>query len=337
MQKKLTIILIICILIMLILFVLIKFTHQPIIVNSLSNFADCVISGNAILESYPRQCKTADGRSFTEEITDLNNINAEIDDSCIDKCGDAICQEIVCLTADCPCAESSALCPQDCLDSQVKYQSNFIKEEKEDYSLDLEYPVITMADKNKATIINKKIKSLIDNQLLGFKKDLIKKEPDMGASFMDSGYEFFMLNENFVSLHFTMVTYSSGAAHPMNYSVTFNYDVDRDKEIFLAEMFKSGSDYLKYIADYCNLDLQDKLGVDIFADGLLPDKANFSTFALTPESLIFLFDPYQVASYAAGPQQTEVFYYQLTDVINEQGAIPRLVGDEKWQNIINRY
>ena len=33
---------------------------------------------------------------------------------CKDKCGDGICQKIVCLAVGCPCAETRESCPQDC-------------------------------------------------------------------------------------------------------------------------------------------------------------------------------------------------------------------------------
>jgi len=32
----------------------------------INNFEDCVADGNPIMESYPRQCQTPDGRMFTE-------------------------------------------------------------------------------------------------------------------------------------------------------------------------------------------------------------------------------------------------------------------------------
>ena len=35
---------------------------------SVESFEDCIANGNAIMESYPRQCRTADGRTFTENI-----------------------------------------------------------------------------------------------------------------------------------------------------------------------------------------------------------------------------------------------------------------------------
>jgi len=37
-------------------------------VSKISNFEDCVNAGYPIMESYPRQCKTPDGRTFTEII-----------------------------------------------------------------------------------------------------------------------------------------------------------------------------------------------------------------------------------------------------------------------------
>jgi hypothetical protein len=33
--------------------------------SQISSYADCVAAGNPILESYPSQCKTPDGRTFT--------------------------------------------------------------------------------------------------------------------------------------------------------------------------------------------------------------------------------------------------------------------------------
>jgi len=41
-------------------------SKKPTIV--INNFDDCASAGNAILESYPEQCRTADGRSFTKNI-----------------------------------------------------------------------------------------------------------------------------------------------------------------------------------------------------------------------------------------------------------------------------
>lgn len=49
-----------------------------------------------ILESYPMQI-----RCIEEPV-------------CEDRCGDGVCQEVVCEAIGCPCAETSFTCPEDC-------------------------------------------------------------------------------------------------------------------------------------------------------------------------------------------------------------------------------
>ena len=36
--------------------------------SAVTSFAECVVKGYPVIESYPRQCKTADGKSFREDI-----------------------------------------------------------------------------------------------------------------------------------------------------------------------------------------------------------------------------------------------------------------------------
>ena len=35
---------------------------------AINNFEECVAAGNQVLESYPRQCQTKDGRNFVETL-----------------------------------------------------------------------------------------------------------------------------------------------------------------------------------------------------------------------------------------------------------------------------
>ncbi len=45
-------------------------THDDIVVEpiQITNFDECVAGGNLVMESYPRQCGTPDGKHFTENI-----------------------------------------------------------------------------------------------------------------------------------------------------------------------------------------------------------------------------------------------------------------------------
>ena len=41
---------------------------QPAPAVVISNFEECVAAGNPVMESYPRQCATKDGRGFVEDV-----------------------------------------------------------------------------------------------------------------------------------------------------------------------------------------------------------------------------------------------------------------------------
>jgi hypothetical protein len=78
--------------------------------TAVTNFEECAVLGNPIMESYPRQCR-ANGQTFVEKID--NPIIPPVE-GCKDECGDGICAEIVCQSIGCPCAETKESCPKDC-------------------------------------------------------------------------------------------------------------------------------------------------------------------------------------------------------------------------------
>jgi hypothetical protein len=107
--------------------------------EDINSFDDCVAAGYPVAESYPEQCFTDDGKSFTnpnqsippetggdqdgsedpdiapaEPSLDLPIYEGDGDVSCTDNCGDGECAEVVCLGTGCACAETPKSCPQDC-------------------------------------------------------------------------------------------------------------------------------------------------------------------------------------------------------------------------------
>jgi len=65
-EDKLFNILAICLVIAVI--VLFIYLNRPTITPKVSNFEECVAAGYPVMESYPRQCRTPDGKIFVEEI-----------------------------------------------------------------------------------------------------------------------------------------------------------------------------------------------------------------------------------------------------------------------------
>jgi len=82
--------------------------------TSINSFDECVNAGYPVMESYPRQCRTPDGRNFVEVIPEPIEPPAGDEAICVDNCGDGTCAEIVCLGTGCPCVETPSSCPADC-------------------------------------------------------------------------------------------------------------------------------------------------------------------------------------------------------------------------------
>ncbi|MFO0416581.1 MAG: hypothetical protein ACK5Y6_04770 [Pseudomonadota bacterium] len=71
---------------------------------ALKSFKECVEQGGVLTG---KVCKTDSGQIFLQP--------SEASDSpCVDRCGDGVCQEMVCMAVGCPCAETPESCPKDC-------------------------------------------------------------------------------------------------------------------------------------------------------------------------------------------------------------------------------
>src|SRR5262249_30472423 len=95
----------------------------------------------------------------------------------------------------------------------------------------------------------------------------------------------------------------------------------------LADLFQPNSNYLKVISDYCIKEIK-KLDVsddEWIRNGAGPKLENYDSWNVTPEGLQITFDAYQVASYAAGPQEVTVPYSLLKPIINPDGPLAAFV------------
>lgn len=98
-----------------------KFIGSPHAV--VKSFGDCA-KYYPVMESYPAQCRTPDGRLFVQELTDEEEDRIKPPPSCRDQCGNGACEEIVCLSTDCPCSETAETCPADCASGKIKSGSS---------------------------------------------------------------------------------------------------------------------------------------------------------------------------------------------------------------------
>jgi hypothetical protein len=150
--------------------------------------------------------------------------------------------------------------------------------------------------------------------------------PSPGGFFLSISYEEYRFSDTVTSLVFTISDYTGGA-HPNSYYKTFTFDLEQERVITLGDLFVEGSNPLAVISPIVQQDLITRIGEMTdptwIEQGTGENPENYQNFAITPDALIFFFPPYQVAAYAAGPQQASIPLAQLNAILaspfNEAG------------------
>ena len=193
-----------------------------------------------------------------------------------------------------------------------------------DYTMKVTTPVMNGSTDPHVVAFNQAVSQLVQKQEAGFKKSLLEVTPSPASpgSTFDLKYTLVSQSAHIVSLQLKMDQYMAGAAHPLQTSLSFSYDLAKGQEISLDQLFVPGANYLQAISDYCKTTLsKTDLGSVLFMDGLSPTTDNYRNWNISDQGLVITFDEYQVAPYAAGPQRVTVPYQALKDLIAPQGPL----------------
>lgn len=175
-------------------------------------------------------------------------------------------------------------------------------------------------------VIENAVDSILEKERAAFLEPI--SDPDFvnyspGPLALDIQYETVGFSEDYVSLNFVIYTFSGGA-HGMTYFEAFTFDLANDVELALDDIFQPGVAYLDEIAPMAIAALTEQLGdmadAEWIAQGAGPLPENYQDWLLTPDALVFIFEPYQVAAYAAGPQRVTILLAELQDILAPQFA-----------------
>ncbi len=145
----------------------------------------------------------------------------------------------------------------------------------------------------------------IKNKYLGYIKEEENSKNNATNLDLNMTYTVNKYNDDILSFIIHTEIYTGGA-HPNTYIHTITYNFKKNKEIILEEMFKNNPNYLAKISEISIQKLlkEEKIKEyfidDYFYEALAPKKENFKNFALDNNSIIFFFERYQIAPYAAG-------------------------------------
>lgn len=223
----------------------------------------------------------------------------------------------------------------------VQVTPKVIKETNKEklYAIDAEYPQIEGDARFEK--FNREARALITKDVAAFKtaetaeaKAAETSEPgsvladEARESSLDISYEIRCATDDLISVEFSEGTYSGGAAHPNSNTTVLNYDVKNGKKLTLADLFNPNSKYLSVISAYCIKALKDQskknngaMDEETVKSGAGPRADNYRAWSITKNGLWITFDPYQVASYAEGPQHVLVPYSTLKDIIKPDGPV----------------
>ena len=218
---------------------------------------------------------------------------------------------------------------------KVQVNPKIIKDtnKQKHYTVDAQYPQIDGDARFDG--FNREVRSMITKDVAAFKSGEEDSSNDVAGltdenqnSTMDAGYDFHYATDDLISIAFTEGTYERGAAHGLSSTQVINYDVKNNKKLALADLFKDKSKYLSVIAAYCQKELKERAKKpdamvlpDLIESGAGARADNYRAWNITKKGLWITFDPYQVAAYAAGPQNILVPYSALKDIIKPDGVI----------------
>jgi len=192
------------------------------------------------------------------------------------------------------------------------------------YTIKAQIPQLTGSGDTRVLAFNQLVNNRLTNEINIWRQNFqqIPNASVFAGSSLDVSYTLISQIGDLWSFKFDFAFYSSGAAHPGLNSMTLNYDLAQARELTLSDLFLPNSNYLEIIANYCKNALRQNPYADsFFLEGANPTPENYRNWNITSNGLLITFDEYQVAPYAAGPQQVTVPYSELASVINPQGPL----------------
>jgi len=167
--------------------------------------------------------------------------------------------------------------------------------------------------------------SLIDELSVAY-TDILKDMPDYSASWsMEVNSDVLFQDSLFISVASTIYSYTGGA-HPNAYQVYRSYDLATGDPVTLSDILGVG-----YENDLNSAaEIEFRMLKEIPPSQALKDKGYFfenekfvlnENFAIINKSLVFYFNPFEIAPYAVGPTELELKLTDYVMLIKDSGVL----------------
>jgi hypothetical protein len=138
---------------------------------------------------------------------------------------------------------------------------------------------------------------------------------------MNITYDLFQFSQDVRSVKLNLSDYTGGAHPNLNFQ-TFTFDLANQKVLALTDIFQDGVNPWPTLAPIVEQDVTTQLGEAAdpqwIQQGTGENPDNYQNFALTPDSLVFFFPPYQVVAYAYGPVTVNIPLAGLSSLLKPE-------------------
>jgi hypothetical protein len=201
------------------------------------------------------------------------------------------------------------------------------------YTITARYPQIAGASDARARKFNRELAAMLMREMENFRKEFRgpkgRERRGAGDNALEVQYKVELANANLVSIWFGITKFFSGSAHESHESLVFNYDLDAGRKLRLGDLFKPDAPYLVVLSKYCIAAIRENIpGSDEewIERGAATTEENYRNWNVNRTGLVIMFDQYQVASYAAGPQEITVPFAVLKDMLKPSGPLASISG-----------
>jgi len=193
-----------------------------------------------------------------------------------------------------------------------------------DYTFKTQVPVMAGSSDPRVEKFNQGVAALVKAAVDQFHKDLSQQSAVSlaGGSYFDLRYKLISPPGPIISLQIVIEGMTDGAAHPYHVTISYNFNLETGREIALNDLFLPAARPVPVIADYCKKELARRdIGFETFAAGADPTSENYTVWNISVDGLVIVFNEYQVAPYAAGPQTVVVPFAELEKIIDPSGPL----------------
>ncbi|WP_020529569.1 hypothetical protein [Flexithrix dorotheae] len=122
------------------------------------------------------------------------------------------------------------------------------------YQLNISYPEILDENHEKHYELNLAVQKIMSAAITDFQGKLQKKgnASNFGYSYLNLDYNICRQYHGVLSVKFEKRTFYSGLKNPIDLSKTINYDVSRNRFIYISDLFRPEVDYSKELITYIN-------------------------------------------------------------------------------------